>query len=103
MDAYSDLCLGIAVIVELGKSALQNTDEKHKQETDLKPSIITTQALRETRFIHAEVFSLCSPTSLKAALWLGIMHQLCHLYCISPLTISIRTVIRCCTTAGVRL
>lgn len=60
------------------------TEEKHKQETDLKPSIITTRALRETQFVHANVFSFSSPTSLKAALQLGIIHQLCHLYGFSP-------------------
>lgn len=90
---------------ELGKNALQNTEEDHKQETDLKPSIITTRALRETQSFHAEVFSLSFRTSLKAALRLGIMHQLHHLYGFSPMTVSHadRAVFWCCTTTGVRL
>lgn len=60
------------------------TEYRNTNKTDLKPSIITTRSLRETQFVHAEVFSLSSPPSLKAALWLGIIHQLCHLYGFPP-------------------
>lgn len=66
------------------ESALQNTEEKHKRETDLKPSIITTRAFGETQFVHAEEFPLSSPTRLKTALRLGIKQQLCYLYAFYP-------------------
>lgn len=66
------------------ESALQNTEEKHKRETDLKPSIITTRAFRETQFVHAEAFPLSSPTRMKTALRLGTKQQLCYLYAFYP-------------------